>query len=464
MANKVLKGAMKVVYNGERYIIHPETEIDEIEGYSDDVNERLANNIVKRLSNQFLMDEIFSKGVITFEIDTGIVKFADGITRYGNLPIAAGRNPKVSNVEGLDLYISNAIAGATINGAKINSTISSAKIPANNVSGLSSVISSAITQSTIDASKVRGTLHSANIASSNIVGGLDANKINGTLSSASIASSNVIGNLDASKVNGTLSSASIGSDKIIGLANAINSQINISTIKGSQIVNTLTSAKIPAPNVEGQLTNATISGSKITDNIPASIISGTLGNATISGNNVSGGTIKAGVSAASVSGYLENATIPSDLKVLVKSVFSDIEYDGTSSLRDVLTNIINKMVLKPLIMSTSEFKSANPIVSRGQFALDTDTGILKIGDGTSHYADLKYFWTGVPIIENMNFEGTSIVDIEGNIQGTVQDNSKVTHPHIEFTNDGGTVLANKFTVGTAAVHDNDLFFEVSSGL
>jgi exosome complex RNA-binding protein Csl4 len=464
MANKVLKGAMKVVYNGERYIIHPETEIDEIEGYSDDVNERLANNIVKRLSNQFLRDEIFSKGVITFETDTGIVKFADGITSYGNLPIAAGRNPKVSNVEGLETYITDAIADATINGAKINNTISSAKIPANNVTGLSGVIGSAITQSTIDASKVRGTLHSANIASSNIVGGLDASKINGTLSAASIASSNVIGSLDASKINGTLSAASIDSGRIIGLANAIDSQVNISTIKGSQIVNTLTSAKIPASNVEGQLTNASISGYKITDKIYGTIIDGTLTNATISGNNVSGGTIKAGVSAPSVTGSLENATIPSDLKVFVKAAFSDIEYTGNGNLRDVLTNIINKMVLKPLLMSTNEFKVANPIVSRGQFALDTDTGILKIGDGISHYADLKYFWTGVPIIENMNFEGTSIVDIEGNIQGTVQDNSKVTHAHIEFTNDGGTVLANKFTVGTTAVHDSDLFFEVSSGL
>lgn len=41
-----------------------------------------------------------------------------------------------------------------------------------------------------------------------------------------------------------------------------------------------------------------------------------------------------------------------------------------------------------LIGTAAEFTSANPVLLERQLSLETDTGVQKIGDGTTHYADL----------------------------------------------------------------------------
>ena len=526
MANKVLRGAMKVVYNGNRYVIHPETEISEVEGYTDDVTGKIANNIVRRSSFQFSPDEIFAKGVITFEEDSGIVKFADGNTVYSNLPTAAGRAPNAGDVQGLSDFIYQAIVDTAINGNKITGTITKASIPSANVNGLSKVITDSITESTIAAAKVKGTLTGASIASSNVTGDLAAVKVKGTLTGASIASSNVTGDLVADKVKGTLSGASIESSKVLHLADAINSQINVCTLNGTQVVNTLSNAEVPAANVKGTLTAATIAvdhvtgdfaadrvkgtltgasiaSDHVTGDLAASKVKGTLASAYISADNVTGGTIRTDVeatavkgslinasiassnvtgtiatsklngtlSAASISGSLTNATVPSDLKVLVKSTFSNVGYYGNGTLKDILEIITGRMVFKPLMMTSAEFQASDPYVYAGQFALETDTGVLKMGDGVNTYSGLKYYWTQnqavVPTttsVEHMNFEGMSVVNSAGTTTGTVQDTSKVTQARIEFENDGGTVIANKLNVGSIDSHEGNVFFEVSEGL
>ena len=503
MANKVLRGAMKVVYNGNRYVIHPETEINEVEGYTDDVTGKIANNIVRRSSFQFSPDEIFAKGVITFEEDSGIVKFADGNTVYSNLPTAAGRAPNAGDVQGLSDFIYQAIVDTAINGNKITGTITKASIPSANVNGLSKVITDSITESTIAAAKVKG-----------------------TLTGASIASSNVTGDLAADKVKGTLSGASIESSKVLHLADAINSQINVCTLNGTQVVNTLSNAEVPAANVKGTLTAATIAvdhvtgdfaadrvkgtltgasiaSDHVTGDLTASKVKGTLASAYISADNVTGGTIRTDVeatavkgsllnasiassnvtgtiatsklngtlSAASISGSLTNATVPSDLKVLVKSTFSNVGYYGNGTLKDILEIITGRMVFKPLMMTSAEFQASDPYVYAGQFALETDTGVLKMGDGINTYSGLKYYWTQnqavVPTttsVEHMNFEGMSVVNSAGTTTGTVQDTSKVTQARIEFENDGSTVIANKLNVGSIDSHEGNVFFEVSEGL
>ena len=43
MANKVLKGTVRVVYNNTIYDVHPKTEISEVEGYTNDVTNKISS-------------------------------------------------------------------------------------------------------------------------------------------------------------------------------------------------------------------------------------------------------------------------------------------------------------------------------------------------------------------------------------------------------------------------------------
>ena len=427
MANQVLRGAMKVIYNGKTYVIHPETEINEVEGYSEDVKSRIANNIVKRNSNQFPSNEIFDSGIILYEIDTSIVKFADGISQYKDLPIAARGNINIENVNGLENSIAEAISNNTIQANKVIGALNNANIPYENVNNLSIAIKDIINNSTISAEKTHGNLYNATIDSSNVTGDFDASKVKGTLSGATIDSSNVTGDFDASKVKGTLSGATIASHKVSGLVDSINTQVASMTLAGGKI--------------NGELSNASISGSNVTGNIDANQIYGSLDNASVSSSNIP----------------------------ITKS-FDDISYTGNGTLLDLLTTIINNMVKKPLRLTSEEFRTQNPILSAGQFAIEIDTGVLKIGDGVNSYTDINTTWvptdssssTPTDVVEPtyMNFEG---MEFSGdNASGSVSEDAKVGNTKIVFSQNGSsiTINANNLNIGTVDSHDSDVFFEI----
>lgn len=413
MANRVLRGSMKVVYNGEVFVIHPETEIEEIEGYVEDVEARIANNIVKRNSYQFPSNEIFSKGVILFEEDTGIVKFGDGSTAYENLPLASRANIDSSNVTGLEELIQSKISDSTIQAAKVIGVLSEASVSTSNVTGLSGVIKDVISESTIAANKVSGILNNATVASYNINGDINASKIVGNLSNAMISSSNVNGNISASKVVGALNNASIASNKITGLTDAITTQVSNMSISGSKIVGDLTNASVPAS------------------------------------------------------------------KISITDVFEDIGYDGSGTLEDLVSMIVTKMAKAPIIMTSEEFKNNNPVISAGQLAFESDTGVMKIGDGINTYTELKYEVNSsetpaepdpqnpdIPSgnVVTTNFTGMNIVGSDGEDKGTIEDNSLVKSSRIEITtNDGSSVTfnTNNLVIGTDDSHSSNAYFEIN---
>lgn len=45
--------------------------------------------------------------------------------------------------------------------------------------------------------------------------------------------------------------------------------------------------------------------------------------------------------------------------------------------------------------TSSNWTSVNPTLAQGEIGLETDTGDIKIGDGTTAWNSLEYFSTGV---------------------------------------------------------------------
>lgn len=56
----------------------------------------------------------------------------------------------------------------------------------------------------------------------------------------------------------------------------------------------------------------------------------------------------------------------------------------------------------------SQWISANPILENGEFGLETDTGRLKIGNGSSYWSSLDYVGTKENLIKVYNNSGSSI--------------------------------------------------------
>ena len=123
MANKVLKGTVRVVYNNTIYDVHPKTEISEVEGYTDDVTNKISSATIS----------------------------ATKVSGALNSASIAG-----SNITG------------TVATSKLNGTISGASISgalANNVS----IAGSNITGN-VPATIVNGTLANASIEAANVIG------------------------------------------------------------------------------------------------------------------------------------------------------------------------------------------------------------------------------------------------------------------------------------------------------
>jgi len=65
--------------------------------------------------------------------------------------------------------------------------------------------------------------------------------------------------------------------------------------------------------------------------------------------------------------------------------------------------------------TNAEWIAANPILVLGEFGLATDTGVLKLGDGTTHWNDLRGFrFSPIPEVGSVLFVGA-----DGTVQGAI---------------------------------------------
>ncbi|AGB49446.1 hypothetical protein Metho_1216 [Methanomethylovorans hollandica DSM 15978] len=77
--------------------------------------------------------------------------------------------------------------------------------------------------------------------------------------------------------------------------------------------------------------------------------------------------------------------------------------------------------------TTANWTNTNPIPAEGELCLDTNTGYLKVGDGSSNYVDLPIFTHGASITEAIGIEWDTSstsptlkrIDINGNERSTV---------------------------------------------
>lgn len=77
--------------------------------------------------------------------------------------------------------------------------------------------------------------------------------------------------------------------------------------------------------------------------------------------------------------------------------------------------------------TTANWTNTNPIPAEGELCLDTNTGYLKVGDGSSNYVDLPIFTHGTSITEAIGIEWDTSstsptltrIDINGNERSTV---------------------------------------------
>lgn len=121
MANQVLKGALKVVYNDELYEVHPTTEVSQVEG----LNSLSAASIQGALTNATISGNNVSGGTIKAAVSAESIQGA-----LTNASIAG------SNISG---NIPASIVSGDINASQISGSLSNASIQAENVVGLSNV-------------------------------------------------------------------------------------------------------------------------------------------------------------------------------------------------------------------------------------------------------------------------------------------------------------------------------------
>lgn len=148
--------------------------------------------------------------------------------------------------------------------------------------------------------------------------------------------------------------------------------------------------------------------------------------------------------------------------VLVKTPFMDI-YDGNGTLKDLLDAIEQNMTKSTLMLTATEFQAQNPILQKGQFGFEIDTGILKLGDGMTNYNNLKFTFTTKPVdLNTLNLEGFNEVN-DNEVVGTVDDNNNVKSAKLEFSDETGKNIAvdvGDLNIGTEGYHSSNIFFEV----
>ena len=60
--------------------------------------------------------------------------------------------------------------------------------------------------------------------------------------------------------------------------------------------------------------------------------------------------------------------------------------------------------------TASEWTESNPILASGEFGYETDTGMLKVGNGTTTWSQLDYVTADVVHLSANDFAGTGSFD------------------------------------------------------
>lgn len=146
--------------------------------------------------------------------------------------------------------------------------------------------------------------------------------------------------------------------------------------------------------------------------------------------------------------------------ILVNTPFSDI-YDGKGTLKDLLDAMAQNLVKKPIRKTSQELRDSNPILADGQFGIESDTGVIKIGNGVDTYKNLEFeFKQFNTKNENLDFTGLNVSD---DIEDIVDDNDEVKAAFIDGINDDEKFIhlrANELSIGTDDNHTSDIYFDI----
>ena len=109
--------------------------------------------------------------------------------------------------------------------------------------------------------------------------------------------------------------------------------------------------------------------------------------------------------------------------------------------------------------TAANWTAANPILLTNEFALETDTKKLKVGDGTTAWASLAYFpsiVTGGTVLGNLEIGSTGTLTFEGATVNDYETTLAVTDPTADRTitlpDQSGTVVVS----GNASIVDADI--------
>lgn len=92
-------------------------------------------------------------------------------------------------------------------------------------------------------------------------------------------------------------------------------------------------------------------------------------------------------------------------------------------------------LFEPYTATRANFVSTNPVITKGRFAIETDKGGIKIGDGVTKWASLPY----------VKVDLTQIVDFSDTIDEKL---APVKKTLAEFTSEDPVIPANKFAIET----------------
>lgn len=102
--------------------------------------------------------------------------------------------------------------------------------------------------------------------------------------------------------------------------------------------------------------------------------------------------------------------------------------------------------------TAANWTSANPTLSNGEMGYETDTGYMKIGDGTTAWASLGYFVDADDANTTYTISAAQATD-DANITLTGSDSSTDTITLVAGTNMSLTVAGDNVTVATSAIAD-----------
>ena len=109
--------------------------------------------------------------------------------------------------------------------------------------------------------------------------------------------------------------------------------------------------------------------------------------------------------------------------------------------------------------SSTNWVSSNPVVAQGELAYETDTGLLKVGNGTADWENLGYYESGLPenlsvignlVVGKSAVAGTQLEDVSGdtvldfgeyqNFTLTLTGNTTLTTPSTETVGQSGFIV------------------------